>query len=65
VLQLLVAGDPWRSLPHVAGVELRQALELVMKGADNEARDIAEDVINTLGAQGFLEYRELLERDAE
>lgn len=30
VLQLLVAGDPWRSLPHVAGAELRQALELLM-----------------------------------
>jgi hypothetical protein len=62
VLQLLVAGDPWRSLPHVAGVELRQALGQLMNGADKDARAVAEDVINTLGAQGFLEYRNLLDR---
>lgn len=64
VLQLLVAGDPWRSLPHVAGAELREALDRLMGGTDGEARAVAEDVINTLGAQGFLEYRELLEHRA-
>ena len=62
LLQLLVAGDPWRSLPHVAGAELREALEQLIGGADDEARVVAEDVINTLGAQGFLEYRDLLGR---
>lgn len=61
VLQLLVAGDPWRSLPHVAAAELRQALERLMRGGDDDARAIAEEVINTLGAQDFLEYRDLLD----
>lgn len=60
LIQLLVEGDPWRSLPHVATAELRQALEQLMRGNDSEARAIAEDVINTLGAQGFLGFRDLL-----
>jgi hypothetical protein len=62
VLQLLVAGDPWRSLPHVASAELRDALGQLTRGTDDEARAVAEDVINTLGAQGFLEFRDLLNR---
>jgi hypothetical protein len=65
VIQLLVAGDPWRSLPHVAAAELRQALDQLRQGSDRDARAIAEDVINTLGAQGFLEFRDLLDDEDE
>jgi hypothetical protein len=32
-----------------------------MRGGDDDARAIAEEVINTLGAQGFLEFRDLLD----
>lgn len=60
LLQLLVAGDQWHSLPHIAATELRAALEQIMQSADREARATAADVINTLGAQGFLEFRDLL-----
>lgn len=61
LIQLLVEGDRWHSLPHVASSELRQALERLMGSGDGEARRIAVDVINTLGAQGFLEFRPILE----
>ena len=60
VLQLLVAGDPWRSLPHVATADLRNALEVLVGSANEDAKAIATDIVNTLGAQGFLEYRDLL-----
>jgi hypothetical protein len=60
IMQLLVAGDEWRSLPHLASAELRSALETIMSCGDAEARLVAADVINTLGAQGFLEFRDLL-----
>jgi hypothetical protein len=63
VLQLLVAGDPWRSLPHVAAADLRCALQAIIGSQDDEAREIAMDVVHTLGAQGFLEYRDLLGGD--
>jgi hypothetical protein len=62
VLQLLVDGDPWRSLPHVAASELRSALEVIVNGADDRAKEIAEEIVDTLGAQGFLEFRDLLHR---
>ena len=61
-LRLLVDGDPWQSLPHVAGGALRRALEALTGGADTEARMVAEDVIHTLGAPRFYDYRELLGR---
>lgn len=61
VLQLLVDGDPWRSLPHVAVAELRSALEVLVDSADEDAKAIAADIVNTLGAQGFLEFRDLLD----
>lgn len=64
LIQLLVGGDQWHSLPHVATAELRQALEQLMAGDDMGARRIASDVIDTLGAQGFLEFRELIGGDA-
>jgi len=60
VVQLLVAGDEWKALPHIAATELRATLDQVMRSEDPEARAIAIDVINTLGAQGFLEFRDLL-----
>jgi hypothetical protein len=60
-IQLLVEGDQWHSLPHVASAELRQALETLVVSDDLDAREIASDVINTLGAQGFLEFRNLLD----
>jgi hypothetical protein len=61
LVQLLVEGDQWHSLPHVASAELRQALERLISSGDAEARRIAVDVVNTLGAQGFLEFRPLIE----
>jgi hypothetical protein len=63
VLELLVVGDPWRSLPYVAAAEVRRALERLISSQDDEAREIAMDVVNTLGAQGFLDYRDLLSGD--
>jgi len=60
VVQLLVEGDRWHSLPHIASSELRAALDELVRGQDEAAREIAEDTINTLGAQGFLEFRALL-----
>jgi hypothetical protein len=59
-LHLLVDGDEWRSLPHVAAEPLRRALENLMGSEDPEARAEAEATIHILGAQGFLEYRDLL-----
>ena len=59
-LRLLIEGDPWQSLPHIAAAEIRQALEALMGLDIDDARGIAEDVIHTLGAHGFREYRDLL-----
>jgi hypothetical protein len=59
-LHLLVDGDEWHSLPHVAAEPLRRALEDLIASGDPEARTEAEATIHILGAQGFLEYRELL-----
>jgi hypothetical protein len=61
-LRLLVDGDPWQSLPHVAAGELRRALTALMRSGDTKARVVAEDVIHTLGARGFRDYRGLLGR---
>ena len=61
MVQLLVEGDQWHSLPHVASAELQDALERLLMSSDREAADVAVDVINTLGAQGFLEFRSLLD----
>jgi hypothetical protein len=54
-------GHEWHSLPHVASAELRDTLERLISSSDEEAVHIAADVINTLGAQGFLEFRSLLD----
>jgi hypothetical protein len=61
LVQLLVEGDEWHSLPHVASAELQDALQQLISSSDKEAMQIASDVINTLGAQGFLEFRSLLD----
>jgi hypothetical protein len=60
-LRLLVDGDEWRSLPHIAAEPLRRALEKLMASGDPEARAEAEATIHMLGAQGFLAYRDLLD----
>ncbi|MEA2519345.1 MAG: hypothetical protein QOF49_1425, partial [Chloroflexota bacterium] len=60
-LRLLVDGDEWHSLPHVAAEPLRRALEDLIASRDPEARTEAEATIHILGAQGFLEYRDLLQ----
>lgn len=59
-LRLLVDGDEWRSLPHIAAGPLRRALENLMASPDPEVNADAEATIHILGAQGFLEYRDLL-----
>lgn len=59
-LRLLVDGDEWHALPHVAAEPLRRALEALIASRDPEARTEAEATIHILGAQGFLEYRDLL-----
>lgn len=61
-LRLLVEGDELHSLPHVAADPLRRGLETLMASNDGGARRVAEETIHTLGAQGFLEYRNLLNR---
>lgn len=58
-LRLLVRGDRWRSLPHVAGGDLRHALE-ILRTAVPAARSVAGETVNLLCEQGFLEYRDLL-----
>jgi hypothetical protein len=60
-LHLLVDGDEWHSLPHIAAEPLRSALQKLMGSGDPEARAEAEATIHILGAQGFLEYRDLLD----
>jgi hypothetical protein len=60
-LHLLVDGDEWHSLPHIAAEPLRSALQKLMASGDPEARAEAEATIHILGAQGFLEYRDLLD----
>lgn len=60
-IRLLVDGDEWHSLPHVAAEPLRRALETLIASDDSEARAEAEATIHILGAQGFLEYRDLLD----
>ena len=57
-LRLLVRGDRWRSLPHIAGGDLRRALE-ILRSAVPEARSVAGETVDLLCEQGFLEYREL------
>ena len=64
-LRLLVDGDPWHSLPHIAADELRRALDVLTVSDDPEAREISERVVHTLGALGFLEYRDLLRGHAQ
>lgn len=59
-LRLLVDGDEWHSLPHVAAEPLRRALEDLIASRDPEARTEAEATIHILGAQGFLGFRDLL-----
>lgn len=60
-LHLLVDGDEWRSLPHIAAQPLRSALQNLMASRDPDARAEAEATIHILGAQGFLEYRDLFD----
>lgn len=60
-LHLLVDGDEWHSLPHVAAEPLRSALQKLMASGDPEARAEAEATIHILGAQGFLDYRDLFD----
>jgi hypothetical protein len=62
-LRLLVSGDTWHALPHIAGNNLRQALAVLAVGDDAEARTISHGIVHTLGALGFPEYRDLLGGD--
>jgi hypothetical protein len=50
-LRLLVDGDEWRSLPHIAAEPLRKALENLLSSGDPEARAEAEATIHVLGAK--------------
>jgi hypothetical protein len=59
-LQLLIEGDEWRVLPRLAAVEIREGLERLLATHDSRAREIASDVVHTLGARGFLDYRDLV-----
>jgi hypothetical protein len=59
-LQLLVVGDRWHALPHIAPLELRQALEILTGSIDAAAREISQSVLHTLGALGFHDYRDLI-----
>src|SRR5439155_24814090 len=58
-LRLLVEGDPWHALPHIASDALRRALDVLTTSGDHQAREISESVVHTLGARGFHEYRDL------
>jgi hypothetical protein len=62
-LRLLVNGDTWHALPHIAGDNLRRALAALTVASDAEARTISRGVVHTLGALGFPEYRDLLRGD--
>jgi hypothetical protein len=58
-LDLLVRGDEWRSLPHIAGADLQRALE-TLRIADPETRVIVQRTVDVLGEQGFLQYGNLV-----
>jgi hypothetical protein len=60
-LELLVRGDQWHSLPHIAGTDLQRALE-ILRVADTETRAVVSRTVDLLGEQGFLQYRDLLPR---
>jgi hypothetical protein len=59
-IQLIVEGDQWNSLPYIAVDDLRLALEQLICTETDDVRHVAGDVVNTLGAQGFLDLRDLL-----
>jgi len=59
-LRLLVEGDAWQYVPHVASDDLRRGLDVLIASSDPDARQISESVVHTLGARGFHEYRDLL-----
>lgn len=56
---VFVRGDRWRSMPYVAAVELRRALEF-LRVADPDTQAVAGRIVNLLSEQGFLDYRDLL-----
>jgi hypothetical protein len=58
-IQLIVEGDQWNSLPYIAVDDLRLALEQLICTETDDVRHVAGDVVNTLGAQGFLEFRDV------
>ncbi|NLE46208.1 MAG: hypothetical protein GX620_15925 [Chloroflexi bacterium] len=58
-LRLMSVSDPsWRHLAWRQ--DMRSALVTAMQSEDEEAVRAAEELINLLGAQGILEYRDLL-----
>ena len=64
-LRLLVSGDTWHALPHIAGDSLRRSLAALTVADDPEARTISQGVVHTLGALGFPEYRDLLRGEGQ
>jgi hypothetical protein len=63
-LELLVSGDRWRSLPHIAAEPLRRSLAILRTG-DTETRSIVSRTVELLAEEGFLDYRNLHPDHAE
>jgi hypothetical protein len=58
-LRLLVDGDEYLAIAHLAGGQLREALSALL-GADPGIAAQARQIINDLGARGALQFRDLL-----
>jgi hypothetical protein len=61
-LRLMVEGDKERWAIHGWRDHPRIILDTAIKSKDNKAREASEDLVNRLGARGFLQYRDLLSK---
>lgn len=60
-LRLLLDGDEYLALPHVAPAELREGLSALLDATPDVAAQ-AHQLIHDLGARGALQFRDLLDR---
>lgn len=58
---LLIQGDRWHGLPHLARDALRQGLATAIGSGDAQAVRSAREAVHRLGAQGFLDFKDLLD----
>ncbi len=59
-MRLLVDGDEYGSVPHLAEGQLRLAFSRLLASADSAVVDQARQLLHDLGARGFRQFRDLL-----